>query len=185
VHAELTRAGWHCGRKRVARLMRAHHLVGVHARRRWRTARTGMAVAGVDLVRRNFNPTGPNQLWAADVTQFRTGEGWLYLAAVLDLWSRRVIGWAIGPAVDAELVGDALLMAFQRRRPDRRVVHHSDRGAVGTRRWPSPRASPHLSSTSVQRRRQLLRQRRRRVVLRHPQTRTRLDPPQPEVVDPR
>jgi transposase InsO family protein len=132
VHAELTRAGWHCGRKRVARLMRAHHLVGVHARRRWRTARTGMAVAGVDLVRRNFNPTGPNQLWAADVTQFRTGEGWLYLAAVLDLWSRRVIGWAIGPAVDAELVGDALLMAFQRRRPDRRVVHHSDRGAVYT-----------------------------------------------------
>jgi putative transposase len=120
-----------CGRKRVARLMRAHHLVGVHARR-WRTARTGMAVAGVDLVRRNFNPTGPNQLWAADVTQFRTGEGWLYLAAVLDLWSRRVIGWAIGPAVDAELVGDALVMAFQRRRPDRRVVHHFDRGAVYT-----------------------------------------------------
>jgi len=132
VHAELARRGVRCGRKRVARLMRAHHQVGVHARRRWRTARAGAAVAGLDLVRRNFNPSGPNQLWAADVTQFRTGQGWLYLAAVLDLWSRRVIGWAIGPAVNAELVGDALLMAFQRRRPDRRVVHHSDRGAVYT-----------------------------------------------------
>jgi transposase InsO family protein len=73
--------------------MRAHHQVGVHARRRWRTARSAAGVAGIDLVRRNFNPTGPNQLWAADVTQFRTGEGWLYLAAVVDLWSRRVIGF--------------------------------------------------------------------------------------------
>jgi transposase InsO family protein len=76
-------------------------------------------------------------LWAADVTQIRTGEGWLYLAAVLDLWSRRVVGWAMGNAVNAELVGDALLMAFQRRRPDRRVVHHSDRGAVGEFNWSS------------------------------------------------
>jgi putative transposase len=132
VHAELSRRGVHCGRKRVARLMRDHHLVGVHLRRRWRTARHAAAVHGVDLVQRNFNPNRPNQLWAADVTQFHTGEGWLYLAAVLDLWSRRVIGWAIGAAVNAELVGDALVMAFQRRRPDQRVVHHSDRGAVYT-----------------------------------------------------
>ena len=75
-------------------------------------------------------------LWAAGVTQIRTGQGWLYLAAVLDLWSRRVIGWAMGEAVNADLVGDALLMAFQRRRPDQRgdhrLVHHSDRGAVYT-----------------------------------------------------
>ena len=132
VHAELSRRGVRCGRKRVARLMRTHHLVGVHLRRRWRTASHSAAVAGVDLVRRNFNPSGPNQLWAADVTQFHTGEGWLYLAVVLDLWSRRVIGWASGPAVNADLVGDALVMAFQRRRPDQRVVHHSDRGAVYT-----------------------------------------------------
>jgi putative transposase len=111
--------------------MRDHHQVGVHTRRRWRTARSAAGV-GADLVRRNFNPTAPNRLWAADVTQMHTGEGWLYLAAVLDLWSRRVIGWAIGPAVNADLVGDALIMAFQRRRPDRRVVHHSDRGAVYT-----------------------------------------------------
>jgi putative transposase len=66
------------------------------------------------------------------VTQFHTGEGWLHLAAVIDLWSRRVVGWAMGPTANAELVSDALVMAFERRRPDRRVVHHSDRGAAYT-----------------------------------------------------
>ncbi|MDQ6728775.1 MAG: DDE-type integrase/transposase/recombinase [Actinomycetota bacterium] len=101
-------------------LQRSHHLVGAHTRRRWRTARPGVVVAAADLVRRNFDPLGPDVLWAADVTQMRTGEDWLYLAAVLDLWSRRVVGWAMGNAVNAELVGDALLMAFQRRRPDHR-----------------------------------------------------------------
>ena len=75
---------------------------------------------------------GPDQLWAADVTQFRTGEGWLHLAAVIDLWSRRVVGWSMSNSPNTELVTDALLMAFERRRPDRRVVHHSDRGAAYT-----------------------------------------------------
>lgn len=131
VHAELGRLGWRCGRKRVARLMRHHQLVGVHARRRWRRGRPDVAAAP-DLVERNFNPSGPDRLWAADVTQFRTSEGWVHLAAVIDLWSRRVVGWAMGNTVNAELVSDALVMAFDRRRPDRRVVHHSDRGAVYT-----------------------------------------------------
>ena len=131
VHAELGRLGRHCGRKRVARLMRGQRLVGVHARRRWRRGRPDTASAP-DLVRRDFNPVGPDRLWAADVTQFRTGEGWLHLAAVIDLWSRRVVGWAMDIAVNADLVTDALVMAFNRRRPDRRVVHHSDRGAAYT-----------------------------------------------------
>jgi putative transposase len=131
VHAELARIGRRCGRKRVARLMRAHGLVGVHARRRWRRGRLDVAAAP-DLVARNFNPKGPDRLWAADVTQFRTDEGWLHLAAVIDLWSRRVVGWAMDHTVTAALVSDALVMAFERRRPDRRVVHHSDRGAVYT-----------------------------------------------------
>ena len=131
VHAELVRLGRRCGRKRVARLMRVEELVGVHARRRWRTGRPDTAHAP-DLVSRDFNPTGPDRLWAADVTQFRTGEGWLHLAAVIDLWSRRVVGWSMATTVNAELVTDALMMAFHRRRPDRRVVHHSDRGAVYT-----------------------------------------------------
>ena len=131
VHAELGRLGRCCGRKRVARLMRGQRLVGVHARRRWRRGRPDTASAP-DLVRRDFNPAGPDRLWAADVTQFRTGEGWLHLAAVIDLWSRRVVGWAMDVTVNADLVTDALVMAFNRRRPDRRVVHHSDRGAVYT-----------------------------------------------------
>jgi putative transposase len=134
VHAELGRLGRRCGRKRVARLMRGQRLVGVHARRRWRRGRPDTASAP-DLVRRDFNPAGPDRLWAADVTQFRTGEGWLHLAAVIDLWSRRVVGWAMDVTVNADLVTDALVMAFNRRRPDRRVVHHSDRGAVGEFNW--------------------------------------------------
>jgi transposase InsO family protein len=131
VHAELRRLDHRCSRKRVARLMREAGLVGVHARRRWRAGRPDTAPAP-DLVNRDFDPAGPDRVWAADVTQFRTGEGWLYLAAVVDLWSRRVVGWSMGSSPDADLVIDALLMAFSRRRPDRRVVHHSDRGAVYT-----------------------------------------------------
>jgi hypothetical protein len=146
VHAELTRLGHRCGRKRVARLMRSRELVGVHARRRWRRGRPDTAPAP-DRVGRNFNPGGPDRLWAADVTQFRTDEGWLHLAAVIDLWSRRVVGWAMNNSVTAELVTDALVMAFDRRRPDRRVVHHSDQ-APSTRASRSPNVSPTSSSTN-------------------------------------
>ena len=121
MHAELGRLGVSCGRKRVARLMRQQELVGAHSRRRWRRGKADTAFAP-DLVKRDFNPIGPDRLWAADVTQIRTGEGWLYLATVIDLWSRSVAGWAMGPTVNADLVIDALVMAFERRRPDHRVV---------------------------------------------------------------
>lgn len=131
VHAELRRLDQRCSKKRVARLMAAHGLVGVHARRRWRAGRPDIAWAE-DLVDRDFNPVGPDRLWAADMTQFRTEEGWLYLATVVDLYSRRVVGWAMSAGATSDLVIDALVMAFERRRPDRRVVHHSDRGAVYT-----------------------------------------------------
>jgi len=131
VHAELRRLNQSCSRKRVARLMRDAGLVGAHARRRWRRGRPDTAPAP-DLVNRRFDPPGRDRVWAADVTQFRTGEGWLYLAGVIDLYSRRVVGWAMSNRPDTDLVTDALLMAFQRRRPDRRVVHHSDRGAIYT-----------------------------------------------------
>ena len=132
VHAELARLGVHCGRKRVARLMRAQALVGVHARKRYRRAKPGVTVHAPDLVRRNFNPAAQDQLWAADVTQFRTGEGWLYLATVIDLWSRRVVGWSTGTTPNSELVSAALVLAATRRRSRKRVVHHSDRGAAYT-----------------------------------------------------
>lgn len=133
VHAELAHLGVRCGRKRVARLMRAEALVGVHARKRWRRARPGkFGIYAPDLVRRNFNPTARDQLWAADVTQFHTNEGWLYLATVIDLWSRRVIGWSTGSTPNSDLVSSALVLAATRRRPAKRVVHHSDRGAAYT-----------------------------------------------------
>jgi putative transposase len=131
IHAELRARGQRCSRKRVARLMGQAGLVGVHPRRHRRPLRATLGES-VDLVNRDFTPQGPDRLWAADVTQFRTGEGWLHVAAVLDLWSRRVVGWSMGTTPNAALVSDALLMAFQRRRPDHRVVHHSDRGAAYT-----------------------------------------------------
>ena len=131
VHAELARLGHRTARKRVARLMREHGLVGAHSRRRWRTGKPNTAWAP-DLVERDFNPASRDRLWAADVTQFRTEEGWLHFAGVIDLYSRRVIGWAMGTTPDADLVIDALVMAFERRRPDQRVIHHADRGAAYT-----------------------------------------------------
>lgn len=119
------------GRKRVARLMRERGLVGAHSRRKWRTGKPDTAWAP-DLLERDFNPSGRDTVWAADVTQFRTAEGWLHFAGVIDLYSRRVVGWAMGTAPDADLVIDALVMAFERRRPDQRVIHHADRGAAYT-----------------------------------------------------
>ncbi len=85
-----------------------------------------------DLVRRDFNPSSPDRLSAADVTQISTGEGRLYLAAVIDLRSRTVAGWVMGPAAKSDLVSDRLVRAFTMRRPDGRVIHHSDRGAAYT-----------------------------------------------------
>jgi transposase InsO family protein len=131
IHAELRRLGERCARKRVARLMRERGWVGVHTRRRRRAGRPDVAPAP-DLVRRAFSPARRDAVWAADISQFWTGEGWLHLAGVMDLHSRRVVGWAMGPSPDADLVIDALLMAFCRRRPDRRLIHHSDRGSAYT-----------------------------------------------------
>jgi putative transposase len=131
VHAELRRLGELCAKKRVARLMAKEGLVGAHARRKWRTGKPDIAPAP-DLVKRNFGPPRPDRVWAADVTQFRTEEGWLHFAGVVDLYSRRVVGWSMGTSADADLVIDALVMAFERRRPDKGVIHHSDRGAAYT-----------------------------------------------------
>lgn len=131
VHAELRRLDQRCGRKRVARLMAAEGLVGAHARKRWRTGKPDTAPAP-DLVNRNFEPARADQIWAADVTQFWTEQGWLYFAGVVDLYSRRVVGWAMSSSPDADLVIDALVMAFERRRPDEKPIHHSDRGGIYT-----------------------------------------------------
>ena len=131
VHAELTLGdGERVGRKRVERLMRQAGLSGLIARRRGRTT---VRVPGVrvceDLVDRAFLAAGPNRLWVADITYLRTWEGWLYLVAVQDIYSRRIVGWAMADHMRTELVTDALQMALAQRRPDRGLIWHSDQGS--------------------------------------------------------
>ena len=133
VHAWLHRQGYRVARKRVARIMREHGWSGQIGRVRMRTTRRdNHAAPAADLVARNFTPEAPDRLWAGDVTYLRTGQGWLYLATVIDLYSRRVIGWALADHLRAELVCDALSMAVATRgnRVDG-VVFHSDRGCQG------------------------------------------------------
>jgi putative transposase len=134
VHAELRLgAGIRCGRKRVERLMPAARPHGVRRRRlRGCTRRDPAAVPNDDLVQRKFTVTEPNRLWCADVTQHRTGQGWVYLAVVLDAFSRRVVSWAIADHLRAELVVDALQMALWQRRPQPGTIHHADHGAQPT-----------------------------------------------------
>lgn len=133
VHAELLQAyGVQVGSKRVARLMRAAGLKGVQKRRFVRTTiADARARAAPDLVDRDFSATGPDRLWVADATFIATWEGFLYLAVVLDAFSRRVVGWAMGANLNTELMLGALEMAYAQRAPSG-VIHHSDRGSTYT-----------------------------------------------------
>jgi transposase InsO family protein len=127
-----------CGRKRVARLMRNAGLEGVHRRRRQGLTRRDLNdVPSDDLVDRNFTPDAPNRLWVADITQQRCWDGWLYVAVVLDAFSRRIVGWSMADHLRTELVLDALNMAVAHRRPEPGVVHHSDHGCQGELNWSS------------------------------------------------
>jgi putative transposase len=139
VHAELSEQGVRVGGKRVARLMRAAGLQGA-SRRKWvtTTVRNANARPAPDLVQRHFSAKAPDALWVADITYIPTWTGFLYLAIVLDAFSRRVVGWAMETHLRSELVLQALEMAYGQRRPAQ-VVHHSDQGtqytsiAFGTR----------------------------------------------------
>ena len=142
VHAELKADGLSVGRKRIARLMRAAGIAGV-SRRRSAPITTRQATdhhPASDLVRRNFMAERPNELWVADITFLPTLAGFLYLAVVLDAWSRRIVGWAFSADLKTRVVLDALDMALMARKPDN-VVHHSDRGSQGG----FNRSSQHLS----------------------------------------
>lgn len=128
VHAELRLGrGRRVSRKRVARLMRLGGLAGICPRRKGRRGRVAPAVHD-DLVRRRFVADRPDMLWCTDITEHPTSEGRIYVAAVLDCFSRRVVGWSIADHVRAELVVDALEMAKWKRRPAPGTVVHSDRG---------------------------------------------------------
>lgn len=132
VHAELLANGQRHSRKRVARLMRMAGLVGVSRRRGVVTTRRDKdARPAPDLVERNFTAERANQLWVADITYIPTSAGFLYLAVVLDAWSRRIVGWAMETHLRTELVLKALDMAIAQRKPTN-VIHHSDQGSQYT-----------------------------------------------------
>lgn len=135
IHAVLRAAGWRVGRKRIARLMRQEGLSGIHRRRRsGRQPGPGSRVRGVapDLVRRRFRTDAPDRLWVADITQLPTSGGPLYLAAIIDAFSRRVVGWAVAEHQKTSLVIAALDIALATRGSTYGLVHHSDRGTQYT-----------------------------------------------------
>ena len=132
IHAELVAAGVEVGRERVARLMREAGIVGVHRRRFVVTTTRGNGRQAPDLVERQFAADGPNRLWVADITYIPTWAGFLYLAIVLDVFSRKVVGWSMATHLRTELVIEALEMAAVQRKPKQEVIHHSDQGSQYT-----------------------------------------------------
>ena len=136
IHAELAAKDIRVGRKRVARLMRQAGVAGVSRRKFITTTVRGDRRQAPDLVDRNFTAEGPDRLWVADITYIPTWAGFLYLAVVLDAYSRRVVGWSMATTLASQLVLGALDMALQTRRPQG-VIHHSDQGSHGGFKWPS------------------------------------------------
>ena len=133
IHAELREDGTRVGRKRVARLMRQAGITGVSRRKSFRTTRRDdRQRPAPDLVDRKFTADGPNQLWVADITYVPTLAGFLFLAVVLDVWSRKIVGWAMSSRLVTQLVVDAMSMAIEQRGRIAGVVHHSDQGCQYT-----------------------------------------------------
>jgi putative transposase len=133
LHAELVALGERVGRRRVWRLMRAAGLKGRHPRAWKRTTVPGEhPMPAPDLIGRAFTAEHPNEKWCGDITYIRTFDGWAYLATVIDLHSRKVVGWAIADHMRTSLVTDALHMAFTHRKPKHGVIFHSDRGTQYT-----------------------------------------------------
>ena len=127
IHAELNATGHPCGRPKVARLMHLAGLKGCPKRRFRVTTKSGMTRAS-NLLEQDFSAETTNERWASDITYLWTGQGWLYLAVVMDLYSRRIIGWSMSRRINRHLVLDALNMALGQRRPGEDLIHHSDRG---------------------------------------------------------
>lgn len=130
VKAQLERQGRRTSRKRVARLMNKHGLVGRTPRRSRRTTDSNHAFpVAENVLGRAFETDAPNKVWVTDITYISTREGWLYLSAILDVYSRKVVGWAMSENIDRKLCLEALTMAYQARRPEPGLIHHSDRGS--------------------------------------------------------
>ena len=127
LHAELNDSGFPCGRAKVARLMASAGLKGCPKRRFRVTTKRGMAKAS-NLLDQDFSANTINERWASDITYLWTNQGWLYLAVVMDLYSRRIIGWSMSHRLSRHLAVNALTMALDQRRPGDELIHHSDRG---------------------------------------------------------
>lgn len=130
----MRRKGYTCGRHRVARLMRNDHLVARKAARRYpqTTQQRAGARTAPNVLNREFSASQPNEKWVGDITYIDTAEGWLYLASIIDLYSRRVVGWAMADRMDVTLVQNAWKMAVRNRRPPENLLHHTDRGSQYT-----------------------------------------------------
>jgi putative transposase len=127
VFLDLREAGETCSKHRVARLMRVNKIRALHGYRTRHFSASKPSALIPNLVKRNFEVSRPNKVWVTDITYIRTWEGWLYLAIVMDLFSRKIVGWSTRPTIRRELVLDAVMMAVRRRRP-RGTIIHSDQG---------------------------------------------------------
>jgi len=134
IHKKLRQNGVVCGRNRVARLMRLNNIKARRRRRRYpkTTQRAAGALAAPNLLKQNFTAVYPNQIWVSDITYVDTAEGWLYLASVMDLYDRPIVGWALEEHMESSLVEDAFKIAVARRRPQVGWIHHSDQGSQYT-----------------------------------------------------
>lgn len=132
VWAELQAQGTCCGRKRIARLMRLHGLRAKGRGRYRRYPRQSNPRPAENVLNREFSADAPNEKWVADISYIRTDEGWLYLAVILDIYSRMIVGWSMASHLRTELIQDALNMALARRMPQPGLLHHSDRGSQYT-----------------------------------------------------
>lgn len=136
VFLDLREAGERCGRHRVARLMRTHRIQALRGYKAPRRIAGRPSIIAPNRLNREFTVERPDQVWVTDITYIRTWQGWLYLAVVMDLYARRVVGWSMKPTLAKEIVLDALLMAVWRRRPEAEVLVHSDQGSqYGSDDW--------------------------------------------------
>jgi putative transposase len=134
IYRQLREEGEKYNRKRIVRLMRKHHIMAKKAPRRYPvTTKQGKGTSmAPNLLKQDFTAQRPNQKWVTDITYIDTAEGWLYLSVILDLYSRRIVGWAMSDRMDVHLVSQALKMALHSRRPHKGLIHHSDRGSQYT-----------------------------------------------------
>jgi putative transposase len=152
IFLDLREAGETCSKHRVARIMRANKIRALHGYRTRRYVAAKPSAIVPDLVKRNFDVIRPNKVWVTDITYVRTWQGWLYLAVVMDLFSRRIVGWSAGPSLRRELVLDAVMMAVRRRRT-RGTVIHSDQGCqYGSDDWRRFCRTNHLELSMTPRR---------------------------------